>query len=229
MNAPVDAAFVPAMRVGDAVPAIVLRDQRNRPFSFADVRGRVVVVAFVFTRCREAGECPLTTAKFAQLQARSRGSDVALVEVTLDPEYDSPRVLARYAARFVRARDAWEFVGGEPRNVRALLTRFGVTVRRGGSDGIVHSAPLAIVDASGHLALVLDDTAWSVDGALAAAREVAGDDDVPARLVRFFESGYASMCGGRAGGVTNSVALAIFAALVVAFVALARRLRIRGA
>ena len=47
------------LSVGDAMPATRFVDQRGHAFRFADFHGTSVVLAFVYTRCRDARECPL--------------------------------------------------------------------------------------------------------------------------------------------------------------------------
>ena len=57
-------------------------DQDGRPFRFAQLKDQYVVMAFIYTRCKDARMCPLITSKFAQLQKRLP-ANVRLVEVTL--------------------------------------------------------------------------------------------------------------------------------------------------
>src|SRR5271166_5816663 len=71
------------VRPGDEMPATAFIDQAGRPFTFAQLRGKYVVAAFIYTRCRDPRMCPLISAKFAQLQGTLR-PNTRLVEVTLD-------------------------------------------------------------------------------------------------------------------------------------------------
>jgi len=83
--------------IGATVPDFTLTDQSSRPVHLADFRGRVVALNFVYTRCPLPDVCPRLCAGFARLQKRFAGRDLALLSVTLDPQYDSPEVLAGYA------------------------------------------------------------------------------------------------------------------------------------
>jgi protein SCO1/2 len=68
--------------------------------TLADFRGKVVLLFFGFTHCPDI--CPTTLAKFAQA-AKQLGADANRVQflfVTVDPERDTPEVLARYAPAF---------------------------------------------------------------------------------------------------------------------------------
>ena len=89
---------------GEMMPAFALVDQAGAVVKSESLRGRVVVVSFVFTTCAEA--CPLITAQLARTQTRVRTEKlddrVRFVSITLDPATDRPEVLRRYAAQ---ARD----------------------------------------------------------------------------------------------------------------------------
>ena len=78
-----------------------LTDAQGRPFRLADLRGRAVVVSFIYTTCN--GTCPLTTAALDRVRSALKarhlwGDRVAFVSITLDPERDTPEVLRRYAS-----------------------------------------------------------------------------------------------------------------------------------
>ena len=103
------AAFVPGlpsglithiMARGDALPPFRFVTQDGRAFSFPAQRGKVVLLSFVYTRCPDVAICPAISGKFAYLQHRLDPRRFRLVELTLDPLADSPRVLAAYGRQF---------------------------------------------------------------------------------------------------------------------------------
>ena len=82
-----------------SVPAFALTNQDARVFTLEDVRGKPWVADIIFTRC--AGPCPRLSQQMAQLQAAlPPASPAQLVSLTTDPEFDTPAVLKKYAARF---------------------------------------------------------------------------------------------------------------------------------
>jgi protein SCO1/2 len=118
---PADHAFVP-------IPDVELVDQRGeRVRFFTDlVEGRTVAVQFFFTDCQ--GICPLSTAKMLALQrdlGERLGRDVWLLSVTLDPENDTPEVLAEHAAT-LGAAAGWTFLTGSKEDIERLRRRLGV-------------------------------------------------------------------------------------------------------
>ncbi len=102
------------------VPAFELTDHQGRIVTDRDLAGRVWVASFVFTRC--ATVCPLLTAKFKQLQGElSDLGGVQYVSLSVDPEYDTPEVLARYAARHQADPTRWRFLTGSLASIEQTI------------------------------------------------------------------------------------------------------------
>ena len=77
-----------------------LVDFNGKPRALTDFSGKVVVLFFGYTHCPEV--CPTTLADLAQVM-RQLGKDAEQVQVlfvTLDPERDSPGLLAQYVPSF---------------------------------------------------------------------------------------------------------------------------------
>jgi cytochrome oxidase Cu insertion factor (SCO1/SenC/PrrC family) len=146
--------------VGDHVPDLAVVDQDARHETLAALRGRPYALTFIYTRCRDPRMCPFVSAKLHQVQTRTAGSAVALVEVSLDPAYDRPPVLARYGATFGANPARWHLFTGDPRAVLDFAARFRILERSAGPETIVHTERLAIVDAGGRITRLIDDAAW---------------------------------------------------------------------
>jgi len=121
----------PAERAGAAgavsatLPGVVLRNHRDEPRRLREdlVAGQRVVLSFLYTRCVEA--CPRTVeqlrAVYHRLRARETGP-FRFLTLSVDPAYDTPERLLRYAVRRgVADLPAWEFLTGEPADVTAVL------------------------------------------------------------------------------------------------------------
>jgi protein SCO1/2 len=105
----------------------VLVDQDGREVRFYSdlIRGKIVVMDFIFTRC--VGPCPILSGTFAKLQSRlgdRLGKDVFLLSFSVDPDYDTPERLKEYAGRF-RAKPGWSFLTGSRANVETVLRKLG--------------------------------------------------------------------------------------------------------
>ncbi|MFB3819717.1 MAG: SCO family protein [Candidatus Methylomirabilales bacterium] len=96
------------------VPDFALTERSGRTITRADLLGKVWIANFIYTQCTET--CPLQSVKVAQLQAEFRGEkDLRLVSITVDPERDTPEVLARYAERYQADLERWLFLTGPKR------------------------------------------------------------------------------------------------------------------
>ncbi len=151
--------------LGETVPDFALYDQNGAVFSPGQVRGKWVVMNFIYTRCPVATMCPASTARMQGLQrtARERGiRDLELISVSLDPAYDTPTVLRQYAEG--RGLDPANFhlLTGPESAVRDLLQQFGVIVEPG-ENYLKHTLATLLIDPTGHIVHRIDGTSWSPD------------------------------------------------------------------
>lgn len=133
------------------VPAFAFVDQAGAPFSSEGLQGKVWVANFIFTRCPNV--CPKFTAKMGVLQDRSKEQlpQLALVSFTVDPENDTPEVLAAYGQKHHADFKRWSFVRGERPELEKVI-RQGMLQPMDPGDGkdlntVVHGSYFALVDA----------------------------------------------------------------------------------
>lgn len=97
------------------VPEFKLTDQTGNPFGTEQLRGRVWLANFIFTRC--VLSCPMQTTKMAalieELDALEGGEEITYVSISVDPEHDSPEVLRTYGAQYDVDPARWRFLTGE--------------------------------------------------------------------------------------------------------------------
>ena len=111
--------------VSARLPDVVLRNHRDEPRRLREelVAGQRVLLSFLYTRCEEA--CPRAVEQLRQVyhQLRARGAgEFRFLTLTVDPAYDTPERLLRYAVRRGAAGfPDWEFLTGEPADVAAVL------------------------------------------------------------------------------------------------------------
>ena len=107
-------------RYGTVAP-FELVDHHGKKFTDDDMRGNVIIANFVFTRCLTI--CPGFTQKMRRLQKRTEDRpDLKLLSFTVDPEYDTPEVLAAYAERFGADPARWRFVTGDTDTMQRTVT-----------------------------------------------------------------------------------------------------------
>lgn len=148
------------VQVGDAVPDFALKDQTGATVRLSDLRGEPVAITFLYTRCPIATACPMTTAKFSKLDAMLAEAKLGhLLTVTVDPEHDTPAVLADYAKKAGADPKRWKFLTGSPEDVARVASSFGV-IYYPEHGQIVHSLAVAVVDPKGRLATIYFGETW---------------------------------------------------------------------
>lgn len=153
-----------------ALPPVALQTAAGQAIDLAALRGRWLLVDFIYTRC--VTYCSVQGTAFAQLQRRlarpiSAGK-VALLSVSFDPGRDGSAELAAYQQRSGDQGPGW--IAARPTGARGLdelLSAFGVKAVPDGIGGYVHDAAINVVDPDGRFVAVLD---W--DDPHAAARYV---------------------------------------------------------
>jgi len=143
----------PNLSVIRAAPDFTLVDVEGRAVRLAEWRGRVVLLAFIYTSCPAA--CPLLTQRMAVLQQRLLAerllpARVALVSITVDPQRDFAPALARYAQAF-GAREGWRFLRESPDRLAPVLAAYDEWTTRTPGGEIDHPARLHLIDAQGRV------------------------------------------------------------------------------
>ncbi len=116
-----------ANNAADCLPAIDLVDQHGTPISLATLKGKPVLIDFIYTTCASA--CPLLTARFAHIADKlggELGTKVAMVSITIDPEHDHPAQLLAYAKTHQADHPGWLLLTGKPANVAAVMKAYGL-------------------------------------------------------------------------------------------------------
>ena len=135
-----------------ALPSFELVDQAGQRFGSEQLRGKVWVANFIFTRC--VVTCPVQTALMAKLQERLRANrrwdDIALVSFSVDPEYDTPGVLAEFGSTYDADFEHWRFLTGERERIWDLSKNgFKLAVEERPMEvgmPLFHAAHLVLVD-----------------------------------------------------------------------------------
>lgn len=134
-------------------PDFALRDQSGKSVSLQSLRGKTLLVDFVYTSC--PGPCPVLTARHVALQ---RSLPAALrertrfVSISLDPERDTPEALRAYAEARGADLAHWSFLTGPPGEVAEVVRSFGVGTLRKPDGEVEHLVVTFLVDPQGRIA-----------------------------------------------------------------------------
>lgn len=130
----------------DYFPNIALTTHTGESVRFFDdlIKDKVVVVNFIFTSCAKA--CPLETARLKKVYdilGDRVGEDVFLYSISIDPETDTPEVLADYVQRF-GIGEGWTFLTGDRDEIITLRKKLGLFIEEIQDDPTDHNLSLII-------------------------------------------------------------------------------------
>ena len=130
------------------IPAFSLVDQDGDRFTLENVKGNVWLADFIFTTC--SGPCPIMTERMGMVQHDLLETEkLKFVSFTVNPDYDTPEVLKKYAQRFDADVGSWSFVTGKYEQIQELIVE---GFKMGDVEEIVfHSTRFALVDHEGNL------------------------------------------------------------------------------
>lgn len=138
----------------EGIGDFTLTERNGKEVTKQTLLGKPWVVGFVFTRC--AGPCPRVTGQMRKLQDELKNEDLRLVTMTVDPDYDTPEILTRYADAFDADKEKWLFLTGDKETMyRYIEKHFRMPVeetqgedRKPGFE-VIHTTNLLLVDAKG--------------------------------------------------------------------------------
>lgn len=137
-------------------PDLALQDADGKPVQLSDLRGKVVVLHFIYARCPDI--CPLHADRIAEIQSMVNQTpmkaQVQFVTITTDPTNDTPDILRVYGEQHRLDPANWAFLttGAEqPEDAtRNLAKRFGHKFMKEEGGYQVHSIVTHVIDKKGH-------------------------------------------------------------------------------
>ena len=127
-----------------------LTDQHGQSLTLSSLRGKVIVLNFIFTHC--SGPCPLLSLKFSRLQQQlgdRLGKQVMLLSVTIDPRRDTPEVLTAYAQRYQANLTGWKFLTGTTQDILMVATAYGADYQATMEGVVDHRLLTCVIDQTG--------------------------------------------------------------------------------
>lgn len=138
--------------VGRTVAGHVLQDRAGRPVRIEELRGKPLLVSFVYTGCFQV--CPAATRELdtavGALQARHGRDAFRVVSIGFNPPQDSPQAMRAFALQHRIDRPNWDFLSVEPKDVQALAADFGFRYTAS-TGGFEHVLQVSVLDAQGRI------------------------------------------------------------------------------
>jgi protein SCO1/2 len=150
-----DPAADSRLAVIQKAPSFSLTDQDGQTVRLADLKGKVLLVSFIFTTCN--GSCPATTHRMEKVQevlkvgGWLKKDRVRLLSITLDPARDTPRVLRNYMQLYDVDKASWSFLTGSRKVVAGVIKAWGMWVRPAANGQLDHPSRVFLVDPKGRV------------------------------------------------------------------------------
>ena len=145
-----------------SIPDFTLTSHENRPFGSADLRGKVWIAGFFFTRCPTI--CPILLQRESEVQRRTKelGDGLHFVTISIDPTHDTPEVMTAAAAERGLKLERWTLLTGATESIQQLVRDGFKEYLKSGPDvppdEVVHSVRFFLVDGQGRVRGLYDAT-----------------------------------------------------------------------
>jgi protein SCO1/2 len=139
--------------LGRTVGDFTLLDREGRPVRLAALRGKPLLVSFIYTGCFQV--CPTTTRALDEtvraLRGRFGDNQFNVVSIGFNQPADSPQAMKAFAAQHRISQPNWDFLSPPARIVEPLTRDFGFRYEATPA-GFDHVLQVSLVDAQGRIA-----------------------------------------------------------------------------
>ena len=142
------------------IPDFSFLNQFGDTISSDDYMGNVYVANFIFTTCPTI--CPVMTFHMTRIQQKlKKYPNFKLITHTINPEYDTPKVLFDYTKKMKidSSLNNWNFVTGPTKDIYKMAKSYFVNATKDEKSpgGFLHSEYFVLVDKDGHVRSRKDD------------------------------------------------------------------------
>jgi len=135
------------LEIGDSIPNIDLTDQDEHAFNLESIRGKIVLISFMYTKCPDV--CALQTTKMRQTQEildDKFADDVVFISISFDID-DTPELLKSYALFHKADLSSWKFLGSQNEHeIKDTVESLGITYEKSVEGLFSHGMFMYLVD-----------------------------------------------------------------------------------
>jgi protein SCO1 len=144
------------LEVGEEVPDFTMTTQEGKAIKLSDMRGHVIALTFIYTRCPLPNFCPMMDRKFSELAHKvevlpRRAARIRLLSVSFDPDHDTPEILREHARIRGAVPPLWTFAVADHAQLERIAAPLGL-IYGPGKNEIIHNLCTAVIDPQGKLA-----------------------------------------------------------------------------
>jgi cytochrome oxidase Cu insertion factor (SCO1/SenC/PrrC family) len=137
-----------------------LQEKSGEAVELMELKGKVLIASFLFTRCPSG--CAGIQAEVGEIarEFAAESDNIHFLSFSLDPEHDTPEILAEFSATHELGAPNWWFMTGDPAEIRDYMTsQFQFYApqlkpeaeRMHEGDLYTHDMRIALVDHQGHI------------------------------------------------------------------------------
>lgn len=170
-------------KAGDEVPDYTMVNQDGKDIRLRNFRGKALLLTFIYTRCPLPEYCNLMSTNFAEIDRELQKqpdaySKTHLLSITIDPDYDTPKVLRSYGAAHTERYqnetfEHWDFATGSKDQIKGVAQFFGLRYFQD-NDQIVHGLRTVIIAPDGKVVKVYRDNQWKPEEVVNEMVRIAG-------------------------------------------------------
>lgn len=149
------------------IPTYVLENQNGDSVGSEQLKEKIAVVDFFFTRCGTI--CPKMTTQLTRVQKMFKSNEeVKLQSISIDPKHDSASILKIYAEKYDAIEGKWDFLTGDKKTIYDLAIKgFKLPVAdaseydstiKSVDETFIHSEKLLLIDKKGYIRGIYDGT-----------------------------------------------------------------------
>ncbi|MDH3320496.1 MAG: SCO family protein [Betaproteobacteria bacterium] len=175
--------------IGRTIGDYTLRDTDGRAVRLAELRGKPLVVHFIYTGCFQV--CPASTEFLAKAVAQAERTlgpgTFRVATIGFNLPFDTPAAMKEFAGKHARPSPNWLFLSPEAESLPQLVADFGFRYESTAA-GFDHLLQASIVDASGRIYRQVYGDSFDVPLFVGPLLELAQNAPVPqGKLQALFE------------------------------------------
>ncbi len=142
------------------------KNQNGKKQSLESLRGKVRIVAIIYTSC--SGACPLIVNTLKKIERNMSSTDIeeiGFVLFSMDPKRDTPKVLKSFAKAHGIKKKNWVLLTSDKNNAQELATVLDFNFKEGANGMFIHQNTIFILDSNGQMIAQYPNLDEAVEGA----------------------------------------------------------------